>query len=283
MDLRVISWAPGVQFGKSRNFAYRSETVGKTDVYIIENGIDGRNRVMNDRAVHHQKRNSADKNQEFFWPPPVWLYAPSVRRTETDDDPNSHGSCVASKTTGARNGVSKTSQLVVVKSSLNLVDIAWAFQQIVNDVANRKDRKVVVLLTATMKTAWQSEFFLDARFSRLYLRMQNLINLGAVVVVPSGNYAQRTFFADTVPAVFASASKIPGQQPLPLIAVGAVDNKGAEAPWSQNALTNMVWAPGVKVVCTKKSRILYSTGTGTSFSAAMVRQTLILRFGEARS
>ena len=229
-----------------------------------------------------RERNNADKIQEFFWPPPVWLYAPSVSQTETDDDLNSHGSCVASKTTGARNGVSKTSQLVVVKSSLSLVDIAWAFQQIVNDVARRKDRKVVVLLTATMKAAWQSEFFGDARFSRLYLRMQNLINLGAVVVVPSGNYAQRTFFADTVPAVFASASKIPGHQPLPLIVAGAVDNKGAQAPWSQNALTNMVWAPGVKVACTKKGWNIYPTGTGTSFSAAMVRRSSTLGFGESR-
>ena len=54
LDLKVISWAPGVPLGKSRTYAYKSETVGKTDVYIIENGIDGRNRVMNDRAFHHQ-------------------------------------------------------------------------------------------------------------------------------------------------------------------------------------------------------------------------------------
>ena len=177
--------------------------------------------------------------------------------------------------TGARNGVSKISRLVVVKSSLNLVDIVWAFQQIVNDVAKRKDKKVVVVLTATMKESWQSQFFQDARFSRLYLRMQNLIRLGAVIVVPSGNYGQRSFFADTVPAVFASASRIPGQQPLPLIVAGAVDNKGAEAPWSQNALNNMVWAPGVKIACIKKGWNIYSTGTGTSFSAAMVRQPQI--------
>ena len=211
--------------------------------------------------------------QEFFWPPPDWRYSPSVKRTETDDDPFSHGSCVASKATGAQNGVSKTSRLVVVKSTLDLADIVWAFQEILNDVAKLQNRRVVVLLAATTIAAWRPEAFQDARFSRLYLRMKNLIELGAVVVVPAGDYGQRSFFADTVPAVFASPSKIPGQQALPLLVAGAVDNKGAEAPWSQNTLTDgMVWAPGVKVSCTKKGWSLRPTETGTSISAGMVRR-----------
>ena len=197
------------------------------------------------------------------------MYAPSVSRTKTEDDPTSHGSCVASKARGAKNGVSKTSRLVVVKSSLNLVDIVWAFQKIVNDVAKKKSKRVVVLLAATTMTAWRSEALQDARFSRLYLRMENLIKLGAVVVVPSGDYGQRSFFADTVPAVFASPSKMLSQQALPLLVVGSVDDTGAEPSWSQNTLTGMVWAPGVKVACTRKG--LRSTATGTSFSAAMVR------------
>ena len=214
-----------------------------------------------------------DAYQEFFWPPPDWRYSPSVRRTETDEDPFSHGSCVASKATGAQNGVSKTSRLVVVKSTLDLADIAWAFQEILNDVAKLQNRRVVVLLAATTIAAWRPEAFQDARFSRLYLRMKNLIELGAVVVVPAGDYGQRSFFADTVPAVFASPSKIPGQQALPLLVAGTVDNKGAEAQWSQNTLTDgMVWAPGVKVSCTKKGWSLRSTETGTSISAGMVRR-----------
>lgn len=159
---------------------------------------------------------------------------------------------------------------MVVKSSLNLVDIAWAFQQIANDVAKRKSKRVVVLLAATTKTPWRPEAFRDARFSRLYLRMQNLINLGAVVVVPAGNFGKRSFFADTVPAVFASPSRVSGQNPLPLLVAGAVDNRGAEASWSQTTITGMVWAPGVGVTCTKSGWNLRSTATGTSISAGMV-------------
>ena len=102
--------------------------------------------------------------------------------------------------------------------------------------------------------------------------MENLISLGAVVVVPSGNYGKRNFHVDTVPAVFASPSSVPGRQPLPLIVAGTVDNRGAEVSWSQS-LTNMVWAPGVGVACTKRGWKFHSTETGTSFSAGMVRET----------
>ncbi len=101
--------------------------------------------------------------------------------------------------------------------------------------------------------------------------MKNLIDLGAVVVVPSGSYGERSFLVDTVPAVFASSSGVPGQLPLPLIVAGAVDNRGVEASWSQNTLTNMVRAPGVQVACAKRGWKFRPTETGTTFSAGMVR------------
>ena len=157
-----------------------------------------------------------------------------------------------------------------MKSSLYVLDIVWAFQQIVNDIAKQRGRRVVVLLAATTITAWRSEAFQDARVNRLYLRMENLIELGAVVVVPAGDYGRRSVVADTVPAVFAAPSRISSRRPLPLLVVGAVDNRGAEPSWSQNTLTGMVWAPGVKVSCTKKGWNFRSTETGTSISAGMV-------------
>ena len=44
-DLRVVSWAPGVPFGNTKFYAYDPESGGESIIYIIENGIDGRNRV----------------------------------------------------------------------------------------------------------------------------------------------------------------------------------------------------------------------------------------------
>ena len=149
--------------------------------------------------------------------------------------------------------------------------MAWAFQKIVNTIAQQRKRRVVVLLAATTRSAWQSQWMRDARFSRVYQRLEDLIDLGVVVVVPAGNYGQRNTFVDTVPAVFTLPSKIPGRQPLPLIVAGAVDNRGAEASWSQNTLNgNMVWAPGVKVACAKRGWNIRPSESGTSISAAMV-------------
>lgn len=159
---------------------------------------------------------------------------------------------------------------MVVKSTFDLVDIAWAFQRIVNIAAKQKGNRIVVLLAATTKTPWHSRLFQDPRFDRLFLRMENLINLGAVVVVPSGNYGERSYFADTVPAVFASPSSF--RRPLPLIVAGAVDDRGVQAPWSQTLrAAAMIWAPGVKVACTKSGWRIRPTDTGTTFSAGMVR------------
>ena len=142
--------------------------------------------------------------------------------------------------------------LTVVKSSLNLVDIAWSFQQIVNLAAKQKSSRIVVLLAATTKTPWRSNMFQDTRFSRLYLRIQNLIDLGAVIVVPAGKYGERSSFIDPVPAILAVPSTTPGRPSLPLIVAGTVDNRGVEASWSQYANIDMIWAPGITVSCAKK-------------------------------
>lgn len=45
-DLKVVSWAPSVQFDKVKYYAYDPETSGESIIYVIENGIDGSNRVV---------------------------------------------------------------------------------------------------------------------------------------------------------------------------------------------------------------------------------------------
>lgn len=45
-DLKVVSWAPNLPSGKIESYAYDPEGGGEATIYIIENGIDGRNTVM---------------------------------------------------------------------------------------------------------------------------------------------------------------------------------------------------------------------------------------------
>ena len=45
-DLKLVSWASGVPFDEVKSYAYNSESRGETVIYVIEKGIDGRNRVI---------------------------------------------------------------------------------------------------------------------------------------------------------------------------------------------------------------------------------------------
>ena len=45
-DLKVISWAPGVPLGKTKAYAFDPRNGGKAVIYMIENGIDGRDSVI---------------------------------------------------------------------------------------------------------------------------------------------------------------------------------------------------------------------------------------------
>ena len=45
-DLKVISWAPGVPLGKTKAYAYDPLNGGNAVIYMIENGIDGRDSVI---------------------------------------------------------------------------------------------------------------------------------------------------------------------------------------------------------------------------------------------
>ena len=45
-DLKVISWAPGVPLAKTKAYAFDPRNGGNAVIYMIENGIDGRDSVI---------------------------------------------------------------------------------------------------------------------------------------------------------------------------------------------------------------------------------------------
>ena len=53
-DLKVVSWAPRAPLGKTNSYAYNPENGRQAIIYIIENGIDGRNRVITYTSDHAQ-------------------------------------------------------------------------------------------------------------------------------------------------------------------------------------------------------------------------------------
>lgn len=170
----------------------------------------------------------------------------------------------------AFSGISKRTRLIIVKSALNESDITWAFANIANDMSRNggSRRKSVVLFAFGSKVKFEPtrQFSPPEPWNRLRDLMQFIINLDGIIVVPSGNARMGSYreSTDILPALFARAP----MGYLPLTLVGACDNNGILAPFSQQSPYIRAWAPGVDVKCAKAAAV--ESDSGTSVSAGMV-------------
>lgn len=256
-DLDLVSWPPRKRLpvvGKMPCYVYDIARGIDTYIYIIENGINKDN----------------DEFESMLWPPESdeWHYAYGVHDSTTDDNLAGHGSCVASKAAGWKTGVSKNSQLVVMKSLPTLADVNFAFAAALDDIMgkDRQGRAVVVYPAASIQT-FGAGSVLPRNWKSVNELIQELFAQDVVVVTGSGNNAARSSALDTVPAIW-------GLEPdYPLIIAGAVRIDGTIARFSQGAATSaeIVWAPGESIVCANgPSSPGLAVRSGTSFAAAMV-------------
>ena len=208
------------------------------------------------------------------WPPEPdeWHYAYGVTDSTTDDNLAGHGSCVASKAAGWKTGVSKNSQLVLMKSLPTLADVNFAFAAALDDIIE-KDRQgeAVVVYPATSIQTFGAASALPRNWRSVNELIQELFAQDVVVVTASGNNAAHSSSLNTVPAVWAL------DPTFPLIVAGAVTTGGTIASFSQGAATSseIVWAPGENIVCANgPSSPGLAVRSGTSFAAAMVSTTI---------
>lgn len=140
----------------------------------------------------------------------------------------------------------------------NLGEILWAFSAVRTDMLNSRTAQPAVI--AFPWTAFHPDP-IPWLIIRTYF--QFIFDLGGTIIVPSGNNALTSGRqdVDTLPAQWESPV-------FPLIVVGAVDNTGTIAPFSQGPTHVTVWAPGVQVQCAR--RYGFRTGSGTSHSTGMV-------------
>ena len=193
-----------------------------------------------------------------------WHYAPSAKRTESDDAEDKHGTCVASKVAGARFGVAKDAHIVMLKATPNIGDVLWAFLTARDDIRmHHRHAKSVVLWAFGAKTAYfpgqdfQQPWVLLKRF------MQELIDSDVIIVVPAGNEAERSGHVDILPARWESDR-------FPILISGSVDIDGDSSWFSQGPDHVNVYAPGDPVQCAVGDEYQSKFETGTSLSAAMV-------------
>lgn len=205
-------------------------------------------------------------------PPDEWHYGFGVtENVRTDDDDDSHGSCVASKAAGVINGVSKRSHLVMLKIDNRALNVIWSFNTALNDIMAKKRQGKAVIAYPNTSTAQSPPGFPPYPWSYAYSYMRDLFANDVAIVVPSGNFAlkQGRSLVDTLPATMEKTT----DPPFPLIVAGSVNNLGERAEFSQGPNHVTTWAPGEKVRCAAKGnpRGLQEI-SGTSFSVGNVSQ-----------
>ncbi len=193
-----------------------------------------------------------------------------MRQTKSDDDPQKHGSCVASKAAGWKTGVSKNSRLVVMKSSHSLQDITFAFFTAFEDImAKSRQKKAVVVYPRTSLRTFVDDSHLPPEWDFLSTIISDMRYPGIIVVTSAGNNAARSKNLDTFPAIL-TLSRIH----TPILVAGATTIRGDLASFSQGqgqVRSDILWAPGDDIVCADGSTDAGLKKTsGTSFSAPMV-------------
>lgn len=200
------------------------------------------------------------------------MYALDAWHRPRDDSAIHHGSCVASKAVGLHAGVAKKSKLIMMKIDWESGrDIVYAFDRVYSDIKakHREARSVVVFAGTTKESEDPSMIVADTQLNSIKSCMFDLMNeLATVVVVPSGNMAERPGprreFVDTVPGLWATPQ-------FPLIVVGAVNHLQGKAWFSQMGPQVTVWAPGEDIICWHgdiSARYVYDSGT--SFATGTV-------------
>ena len=205
------------------------------------------------------------------WPPAPeeWHYAFGVSASPTDDDLAGHGTCAASKAAGWKTGVSKNSQLVVIKALTTLADVTFAFAAALDDIIAKHRQGRAVVLYPTTSTLALGMAPLPKSWLSIRKLIQELFAHDVVVVTAAGNDAARNPAVDTVPAAWG----LDGDDEFPLIVAGAVKADGSFAPFSQGVVNpaRLFWAPGESIVCANgPSSAGLAVRSGTSFAAAMV-------------
>lgn len=229
-DLSFISTPPDTT-NPNRKYAYFPNAGQGVTTYVVDSGADPNNI---DFTTHNVIKG--------------WLYGMTAEKTEGDLemwDQKGHGTCMASKIAGARSGLSRKTDLYIVKVFINLVSsIIDGLAQIIEHLKYRKlnGEKVEGWTAVNIALSFpRTRMGINER--RVELLIRELIEkFQAVVIVAAGNI--RKFDAP-----FSEINRWPAilslKPDLPIITVGAVKVRdGAARAASMGGPARTVSGPG---------------------------------------
>lgn len=158
-----------------------------------------------------------------------------------------HGTATFSKIVGNTYGSNRGSKAIVVKMASGAIsEQVDVWNQIWSDISSKPERKKKSIVTYSMysQNKPQDPNNLSKGRQQQKAQMKKLMDHDVPIVGIAGNDAQQSGRAnvDTAPGVYVGPN-------FPLILVGATDNAGKKAPFSQSGNLVTLLAPGVKVPC----------------------------------
>ncbi|KAK2029941.1 subtilisin-like protein [Colletotrichum zoysiae] len=241
--LKVVSQPPGAAYSDLAGYAYASEGGKGVTIYLMDTGAN-------------------IENPEWYRMPgsKSFIFTPGVRQTE-DDGPDNHGSCVASKAGSPVHGTAKNANIVAVKmpNYFPFSAIMAGLIEISNDVYEKNlEGKAVINMSFK-----NERFFLPGQ-EDIYMQLLVALMMEDIVIVcASGNDAiQKGQDLTHYPSVFGYGTN--------LIVVGAVDNWGLRAFYSQGRPHQLTVSAPDWTICPKAGSPGSQKLIGTSFAAPVV-------------
>ena len=226
-SLAFLSIPPGQTFGYSKSYAFFGTAVQsamQTDirVYLVDSGYDPSSGQIREEGLE-------------------WLYGMNARMRKSDNHPDHHGTCMASKIGGPKYGVLQRGLVfTIVKTSDTVASFIDSLGQILGDVNNKKtsvEGRAVVQISGQWHVSKPQESILNP----MYQGILALLN-SKIMVVSSSPSPEISIGEDTWPASFSRNSDmitVGAVSPLPLPNIPY----GSRYPWSL-AGPETVSAPG---------------------------------------
>ncbi|KAH0421621.1 hypothetical protein CcaCcLH18_13324 [Colletotrichum camelliae] len=250
-ELVMLSQPPGVDLKTLNTYTYDDSAGAEITVYVLNSGYYARNAEYTSIAVK-----------------PRWIFAGSQEEKSVEEnlDPDGHGTCAGSKINGPKFGVAKQVNLVVVKAGTQASDTDDALDRIVEDVRLKKLQGKAIVNISRCRLDDATEF--SKKTMREYVNEMIAEDIIVIAAARNDNHAEKGT------AKAADINSWPGliaKDGVPVINVGAVDNTGKNASFSQGGPFVHVMAPGVQLQCAANS-FFSSTrkNDGTSFAAPTV-------------
>ncbi|KAF2821397.1 subtilisin-like protein [Ophiobolus disseminans] len=233
-------------------YLYRPAAGAGVTIYIVDTGV----------AINSIKGQSFGAT-DYIFPAPLTTFD-----RNTPDDAHGHGTCVAAMAADEEFGIAKKATIKPVKlkirlspDNLNSVQLELSsflggFEKVLKDIRdNNRQGKAVVNLSAFVR----HDDMIPEGLDRIKQLIGDIMNEDVPFIVAAGNSAQTTTNIDTHPQLFEGPN-------FPIINVGAVDNDGKEAVFSQKGPHLNVHAFGDGVTCRDTSGHERNGQQGTSFA-----------------